>query len=131
MRAYFQGKIRKISSFLSSAELGLIVVKVNMAVLISGGELNFKRKTLYIKHTDKLVLEKLIDVPLFPTSSEQVFCVEVFNRSSRRKMWQTSVPTLKVFSLVAVHLWLSRMCIPLVISRSWVQFLLGPASFSD
>ena len=63
--------------------------------LISDGELSFKRKTLYIKHTDRLVLEKLIIVPSFPTSSTQTFHLEVCNRSNKRT-WQISVPSIKV-----------------------------------
>lgn len=62
---------------------------------IANGELCFKQKTMYIDGWDKLVLEKLLDIPCFPTSSRQTFTVEMFLNSFRHKVWHTSVPTLE------------------------------------
>lgn len=62
---------------------------------IANGELRFKQKTMYIDLRDKLVLEKLLEIPCFPTSSRQTFTVEMFLSSFRHKVWHTSVPTLE------------------------------------
>lgn len=64
----------------------------------TNGDIHFRRKTLFMKLADKLVLDHLIDVPTFPTSSHQIYTVELL-KSPRTKLWQASVPSLQGLTL--------------------------------